>query len=532
MVVGAPEIKLSKKMLAAQKKAQALPAMSKAGQDPAATTVEKPAATDSKDSGRPDKAAYDAEQEKFKKEIDALQAKSNEVRAKIAASSGKGPQAERKQQLRAELDGLRNEQQNKKGGRAKTFEQVKALQEGLSKKIKDLQAAKSKLPYKTTAEVDNAIKNLDQKVSSGMMKLVDEKKALMEISSLKKTKKNIESFSGAQAAIDEDKAKVDKIRAELDDPEAKAINDKITAIRSELDAINKQHDEASKGRDVLFEERNAISKELDAVYAKKKESAAAWKEANNKFFQKRDEERQKRLERQRSERQQYEDSKRAEVNGRLLEEAQAPAFEREIEDCRTLIDFFQKRIGLTGSGFSTSGSTLYERQAVAGVPALDIRKVETGPPAGSVALKKKGEAEEEVFFVGKGKKGKKGPKPVKEEEKENTNQALNLPFGTLSALLTLGITSPLTTAEVPKTIEALEVKKKYFTDNQDRVTKERIAAVEKKIAAADAKSQAHANGNGTSSESAEAPAAAAEEETPKASEEEAKDESKEDAEEK
>lgn len=119
------------------------------------------------------------------------------------------------------------------------------------------------------------------------MKLVDEKKALAEISSLKKTRKTVESFNDQQAEIDAEKKKIDDIRAELDNPEAKAISAKFDAARSELDQINKQHDEASKGRDALFDERNAVSKELDALFTKKKESVAAFRAANDKYCESR-----------------------------------------------------------------------------------------------------------------------------------------------------------------------------------------------------------------------------------------------------
>ncbi|KAL8287272.1 hypothetical protein RQP46_003724 [Phenoliferia psychrophenolica] len=532
MVVGAAPVVQSKKSLALAKKlASAPPLPSSKGVDPAATTVEKKVVVQVQDAGdgRPDKAAYDREQDQLRLEIDALQLKSNEIKNRIAATSGKGPNQERKVQLRAELDSLRGDQARIKGGRGKTLDQVKAMQEGVAKKIKELQAAKAKLPYKSAAEVDAAIQNLDRQVSSGLMKLVDEKKALMEMSSLKKTRKTVESFGAQQAAIDADKKRVDEIRAGLDDPEAKAISDRFNAARTELDQINKAHDEANKGRDGLFEERNAISKELDGVFTKKKESANAFREANNKFYQKMNDDRAKRLERQRSERQQFEDQKRSEVNERLLEEAQAPAFEREIEDCRTLVDFFQRRIGLVPTYSSSGTSSLFAKNVVAGVPKLELRTVETGPPAGAVALKKKG-TEEEVFFMGGGgKKGKKGPKPApagaaaaEEPVKEAKDQPLNLPFPTLSALLSLGITSPLTVVDVPTTIEALEVKKKYFTDNQARVTKEKIAAVEKKIAAADKKSAAHANGNGNGDAIDEAAAATPTAVETKAAEEEAK----------
>lgn len=178
------------------------------------------------------------------------------------------------------------------------------------------------------------------------------------------------------------------------------------------------------------------------------------------------EDRNRRAERQRVERAAIDDEKRAEINERLLEEAQAPAFEREIEDCRTLINYFQKRIGIA----STAGP--YERlggNSSASLPQLgEARQVELGAPAGSIALPKKGEGMEDFHSGNGGKKGRKGKKPEGESTAAVASQALNLPFGTLSALLTLGITSPITTTEVPTTIEALEAKKAYFVANQVR----------------------------------------------------------------
>lgn len=352
------------------------------------------------------------------------------------------------------------------------------------------------------------------------MRLVDEKKALSEISSLKKTRKNVEAFGPQQSAIDQEKAKIDEIRAGLDDPAAKALSDKFNAARAELDAINKQHDETSKGRDALFDERNALGKEIDALYSQKKASAQAYREANNTFYDKLNAARTARLERQKNERQAYEDSKKAEINERLLEEAQAPAFEREIEDCRTLIDFFQRRIGLAGSAPANGSSSLFARAEVKGVPKLEARKIEeNGPPAGAVALKKKGEQEDEVWGGGnlkkkganKNKKGQAVAAPAaveaEKEAKDPNDEKLNLPFGTLGGLLALGISSPLTVGEVPEVIKALEAKKAYFVGNQDRVTKDKIAAVEKKIAQLELKTAQRESGASTPAPAAEDKAA-------------------------
>ncbi|GAA6004112.1 hypothetical protein JCM10207_002432 [Rhodosporidiobolus poonsookiae] len=495
----APAAPTKKQAAQARKAAAQAPLVSHRGQDPAATSVEAPKKKDEQGpSGRPDKAAYDAEQDDLRRQIDALQARQNDLRNKISSSTPKGsPDMERKLAVRKELDALRGEQAQKKGGRGKTLEQLKTLQDNLNKKIKDLQAAKAKAPFKSVEEVEQQIKSLERQVESGSMKLVDEKKALAEISSLRKSRKNVESFAATQAQIDADKAKIDDVRKELDDPEHKALNSKFDALRKELDEINKRMDEASKGRDVLFEERNAVSKELDELFGKKKAGAAAFREANNKFYQKLNDERAKRDERRRAERRAAEDSKKAEINQRLLEEAQAPAFEREIEDCRTLVLFFQQRIGVAPSSADAGANgSLFARPAVAGVPKLEVRKVDASDAPKGVALKKKGEQEEESWGGLAGKKGKKGGKKAATPaatngdadaaapSTSNADEKLNLPFGTLTALMSLGITAPLTVGEVQQTIDNLELKRKYFSDNSARVTRERVAAVEAKIAKA------------------------------------------------
>jgi len=137
------------------------------------------------------------------------------------------------------------------------------------------------------------------------MKLVDEKKALSEISSLRKSRKTVEGFSTLQTSIDNDKKKIDEVRALLDDPEQKKLDEQFKSVKKELDEVNKKMDEQSKGRDSLFEERNAsqsnsslhlssssiadrescltVSAQLDELFTKKKASANAFREANNKF---------------------------------------------------------------------------------------------------------------------------------------------------------------------------------------------------------------------------------------------------------
>lgn len=55
------------------------------------------------------------------------------------------------------MDSLRSEQGSYKSNRQKTFDEMKRLQEGVQKKIKDAQTQRGKLGFKSVAEVDQRI---------------------------------------------------------------------------------------------------------------------------------------------------------------------------------------------------------------------------------------------------------------------------------------------------------------------------------------------------------------------------------------
>lgn len=308
------------------------------------------------------------------------------------------------------------------------------------------------------------------------MKVADEKRALAEISQLKRNRRTVEGFQAEQDAIDADRAAADELRKQLDDPERKAMSDKYDAIQAELDELKKDAEQSQEARNKLFDERTALQGQLDTLYNLKRESAQRYRDANDKFYAKLQEDRARRAERARAQREAEEQAKKKELADRLREEADVPAFQAQIEDCQTLIDYF--------SGKSSAPPTLSsekQKVGVAGVPELEIRKVE-GLADGVVVRKKKGEDEEAYFVGGKGKKGKKGGKPAPAAEPaESTGDKLNVPLPTLSALLSLSIPPPTSTADVPRVVEDLKTKKAWFVANQARATAEAKAKAEKEI---------------------------------------------------
>ncbi|KAK7049513.1 multicopy suppressor of BFA (Brefeldin A) [Paramarasmius palmivorus] len=432
--------------------------------------------------GRPDKNAYDAEQQRIKSEIDALQVKLSAVRDKIGLASKSGSGNERRNALKAERDGIRDQQAGNKASRGKLLDQLKALNESVNKRVKELNAAKGKIPYKSVAELDAHVNNLEKQVESGSMKLAEEKRALQEISQTKRNRKTLEGFQADQEAIDADRKKADELRKQLDDPDFKATSDRYEAITKELDELKKEEDVAYAGRSKLFAERDELQAQINTLYNEKRDSAQKYREHNDRYWNKVNEDRARRLERARAQRAAEEAEKKREIAQRLREEAELPAFQAQIEDCQTLIDALSGKT--TGEVTFKSTAAQSGKADIAGVPKLDIRKVEDAPE-GMVARKKKGD-DGDNYFVAKGRGGKNSKKNTPKSNdspaaEPSASSQLNLPFSTLSALLSLSIPPPTSAADVPRVIEDVGTKKAWFEANQARVTAENIAKAEAEI---------------------------------------------------
>ncbi|EST10210.1 hypothetical protein PSEUBRA_000626 [Kalmanozyma brasiliensis GHG001] len=438
--------------------------------------------------GKPDAAANTAELDKLSKQIESVQKKLNQVRSLLsgAGPSKDSPAGIRRAELRSQLDELRNQQAGSKGARGKTLEDLRTLQESIGKKIKDLQQAKSKTPYKSTADVDSRIQRLEAQVESGSMKLVEEKKALSEISQLKKNRKVVENFDTLQSSIDADRAKVDSLKATLDSPEAKALNKRYDEIKSELDSIQAEQDKQAGSRGKLLDQRTALSSQLDALYQTRRDRQAAFRAANDTFYAKLNQEREKRVAKQREERAAHEAEKRKEHETQMREDAALPAFAKEIEDCDVLINYFSK------GGASAEEAKTEETKSVGG-KALNLRQVNEGAMVPKGAVLKQKNVEEETYFAGNAKnrkpkgRGKRGTPLDLNAADADENIAteggkLNVPLGTLSALLALSIPPPANAADVGRVVENLKLKKHYFVSNQARVTKENVDKVEKLLA--------------------------------------------------
>jgi hypothetical protein len=164
----------------------------------------------------------------------------------------------------------------------------------------------------------------------------------------------------------------------------------------------------------------------------------------------------------------------------MREEAQAPAYQAEIEDTSVLIGWFKGKYG--GGEVPSTNAAKASSNPLEGVKEHEIRQVDSDFKG--MTLKKKGEDEElGGFFGGGGKNKKKGGKKAATPASASGSQtplsteaasgAVNLPMSLLTALLSLGIPPPSGSQDVQRVITDLETKKAWFEANSAQKTKVR-----------------------------------------------------------
>ncbi|KAF1916368.1 hypothetical protein BDU57DRAFT_516442 [Ampelomyces quisqualis] len=428
---------------------------------------------------KPDDDKFKEDLAKAEKEHTAAQEKLNAAKAKLdlARPNNKdSPNGKRQQELKTELNAIRQTQQGNKSGRNAIFEQIKKLDEQLKSRLNELKTSKGKVNYKSVEEVDREIARLQKQVDGGMMKLVDEKKALSEITTLNKARKQFSGFESQQKDVDAIKAKIAEQKKLLDDPEQKALSEKYTALQTELDELKSEQDEAFKNLKALREETDKARAEQQAKFQARKELKDAYYQQKRAFQNYEFEARKIRNEKRRQEQVQYFAGKKKEAASKRLEEASAPAYQDEIFATEGLIRHFDP-----------SALPAKETTAASKFAASSQRTVEASDFKGTRVGKK--DADEENYFIGTGgRKGKKGKKSAPAENKFNLN------MGIIEELAKVGLDAPVSQADIPATVEKLQEKLAFWKKDQDRKTKENIAKAQKEIERLEAEEDEGANG--------------------------------------
>ncbi|RDA96147.1 hypothetical protein CP533_1795 [Ophiocordyceps camponoti-saundersi (nom. inval.)] len=422
---------------------------------------------------RPDEAVYKEALAKAEKAHKASMDRLNAVKAKIdVAMPNKNkeqasPVQKRRQELIAQANEIRQKQAGGKNARSSKLDQIKRLDEQLRSRVAEQKTARAKVPFKTVEDVDRQVTSLEKQVNSGTMKLVDEKKALNDISSLRKMRKTFGQFDDAQKHIDDLRAKIKDIKDSMDDPEQKAMSDQYAKIQAELDAIKAEQDEAYKGLSGLRDERTRLQAEQQETYAAMRKVKDDYFSQKKAFQTHEREARERQRERRKAEQDQYLRDRKKAAAERVLADASDPAYLEEMRRANSLLLF------LDPSHKIEKGPLM----ADSGLGARALRTVDDDSGLKGTRLVRKEDREEEYLpAVKKGKKGKKGGAGG-----GGPSKLYNCPPSVVEDCGFIGVDPPMSSDDVPGVIEKVRAKLDHWKSDQAAQTQRNIEKAKKEI---------------------------------------------------
>ncbi|KAI5304980.1 hypothetical protein KEM56_005557 [Ascosphaera pollenicola] len=340
--------------------------------------------------------------------------------------------------------------------------------------------------FKNIDDLDREIKRLESQVEAGNMKLVDEKKALAEISSLRKQRKGFSGFDDAQKGIDDLKNQIATLKKTLDNPEARALSDRYAEIQKELDAIRAEQNAVFKNLNSLRDERTKIHAEQQAAFQAVRAIKDEHYQARKAYKAYRAEASRIYRERIQAEREARDREHRKQVADRKLEEASQPAFTDEIITAEGLVRFFDPSFDMSTLGL---GQKKVETGALrAGVG----RTVDDSGMKGMKVLKK----DEDDYFAGSAGKSKKGKKS-KHNNAAAAPSTFNLSVGVIEELSRVKVDPPMSQDDVPAVVEKLVEKIKDWKSKQATQTEANIAKAKAEIEKLEKESVATEDKEGT-----------------------------------
>lgn len=378
-------------------------------------------------------------------------------------SSKDSPSSKRRADLIAQLKEIREKQGAGKSGRASTFDKIKQLDENVKSLIAAQKVARGRVAWKSVDDIDREINRLDTQVNGGMMKLVEEKKALSEISSLRKQRKGFAGFDEQQKTIDDKKAELKKLRDTLDNPESKALSEKYNKLQGELDSIKAEQDEAYKSINSLHEERKKLQDEQQAKWAATKQIKDDHYQAGRAIQKYEYEARQKLRERKKAEQEAYVKEKKRSRAQDMLAEASEKAYLDEIRTAESVLRFLDPK-------YTNEKAPL---QAPSQFTAKASRTIDDAGIKGMKVVSKK---EEEDYFSGTGgKKGKKNKKnnaaaSATPESPAPVSGKYNCPPQVMNDCASMGIEPPMSAADIPAVTEKVRAKLDHYKSDQDAQT--------------------------------------------------------------
>jgi len=387
----------------------------------------------------PDKAAYDKAYEEITAKVDALQAKAKAITEKINAQSAGGDEfSTQKSALLQQLTLFNTKIKELSDKKAEINQEVTGKRQEAKLAKDELIKQKKALGYTTESDIDDRIRFLDDRLRTETLKLKEEKDILKEIADLKKRKPEIAKVKGLEATL----SKVDTGASQWES--LTEINSQLNEywegkkqVLKGLDELSAQRTEKMGDRPALIAERQGYNDESKALIEERNTLRDAFNEERKNFNEYKRLVREKQQEKWAAERKAKEDEYQKQRKLREAEKLDDQPYVTEMTLIEQTISFCKS---LTGAK---------EEKA-----AEEKKEVTHNNPDGTEILMRKEDREEEFYFAPTAKKKSKSKN--KSAKEGGSAKAIKHNAATFKLFDELKLEAPITTDDIPATLEKLE----------------------------------------------------------------------------
>jgi len=339
---------------------------------------------------------------------------------------------------------VRDQQRAVEDERRRLIKELGDARESLKKKTGDLAAAKDKIPFKTTNDIDRRIREFENQLESGSFKLIEEKQIIAEISKLRKARKQLESLDGSGSDTASLRIRIESIREKLTlkDAELEKIKAQVTEISTKINEIDGVRAEDYSKRANRQQLITKTKQELDDAYSERKALYEEHKTTKKALYEARIKREARKAEAERC--QKIQDQIDV-LQEKLLGFNPETIYDKKVHECNNLVAFFMQFTD--GEKKSDVQETTSSLAAPVGREAKLSEEL-----AGAEVINKK--TKEDDYFIAPSFKKKPSHKTH-----QSSNQLGKLPIHIMAALGDLNLSIPSTVSQLPDLFTSIQQSK-------------------------------------------------------------------------
>lgn len=396
----------------------------------------------------PDKKEFEGQVEKLQKKIDDAQASLKAIKDQIGdRSAGNNDFQTKRSELLAKVT-VEKEKIDEYMQKKDEIRSAMGLKNTEDNKMKsDLKDMKKKLGYTDISKIDERIKQIEDQMIHESLTLKDEKKLMLEIAQLKKNKPEVTKYNQLEQAnaTKRELNNNSSLKEQLDQ-----INEEMNVHRERKKALNAQFTELLAERDEkmgnsqeMYTKRDELNNQIKEFIQQRNELRDQFRQDERKYYEYQKELKNLRWEKQRAEREEREKEWQQERRKRDAEKLDDQPFVSETTLLEQTIKFCKS--------FQPKEA---EEKKEAAATVFDNKKDE-------VVLVDKSKRDEE-FYYAPTRKGKASK--TKNKKEGGSAKPIKHNAETFKLFASLKLDAPITTDDIPATLEKLEKQMEEFQE--------------------------------------------------------------------